>query len=62
MNSIPHTTRQQVALRKARQRERMRAWLLKQTSGKITTAEGYVMYLMRQTRTATPQREKAKTK
>lgn len=33
--------------RKAAQREQIRAWVLKQTGGKITTAEGYVMEQMR---------------
>lgn len=32
--------------RKARQRDKMRRWILKQTNGKVTTAEGYVMMLM----------------
>ena len=35
------------AANKAAQRERIRAWILKQTGGKITTAEGYVMEQMR---------------
>lgn len=34
------------AQRKARQRAKMREWIQQQTDGKISTAEGYVMYLM----------------
>ena len=35
------------AARKRKQREMIRAWVIQQTGGKITTAEGYVMALMK---------------
>jgi len=41
------------AQRKARQREQIRAWVIKQTNGEITTAEGYIMSLMKKERTQT---------
>ena len=44
--------RKQAAARKRKQREAIRAWIVKQTNGRITTAEGYVMELMKQNRSA----------
>lgn len=41
------TQRSDNAARKRIQREKIRAWIIKQTGGKITTAEGYVMEQMR---------------
>lgn len=46
------TPRAQAAARKRKQREAIRAWIVKQTGGRITTAEGYVMELMKQNRSA----------
>lgn len=43
MNNKPLTPSQ----RKARQRAKMREWIKKQTDGKVTTAEGFVMMLMK---------------
>ena len=35
------------AERKALQRDKIRAWIMYKTHGQITTAEGYVMWLMK---------------
>ncbi len=48
-NDVPYkTTPKTPAERKAIQRDKIRAWILKQTNGKITTSDGYVMWLMKQ--------------
>lgn len=45
--NIHKTIKEQNAARKRKQREAIRKWVQKQTNGRLTTAEAYVMEQMK---------------